>query len=274
MITMDFANAKQKSSNILQTRNIVVSKSAFRQREKVSDSPDNESGRLMANLVEMVKVKHRANTFVAFRDIVSRYGIKPSTAHKLFVGSGVPKVPSLISLAKAAGVDAVSAVLSGGEVATNRSTAPIGVPCHVIGEVSGGAGVAHFDDIQGPRATYGDIRELIKDRSALWGHCHGDAALLTINGDSMEPRYADGSAIVIRRFSDGQLLAERDRTPAIVRIKSSDEYTFKDVQIVMGSGGKVAQILGIPINPNYPILTWRPSQVDITHLVVGYVEVQ
>lgn len=139
----------------------------------------------------------------------------------------------------------------------------------IIGQVS--AGSAQFREVPPEHLTF-DVKEWKPAR--LWPHTRPlddgrDGTFIRIVGNSMEPNYPDGALLACRL--PGSVIPQG--TPAILSILARNEQTFKMIS-VRYEGKKAKEIIAVPINREHTLQYYKPKDVEIQYIVLGFVHLK
>lgn len=135
-----------------------------------------------------------------------------------------------------------------------------GATLAMIGHVNAGAGTVAIEQT----GEFRTLDDLVTDHPH-WRLGVGDALLLRVDGDSMEPEFPDGSYIVARQVADPRKVP--DDALVIMRNEDLNETTFK--RLLRVNDGE--RVVGIPINRRVRPVEWPGKKTRLTHIVVGAV---
>lgn len=211
--------------------------------------------RLLARLYERFRARNSA-------ELARGLGLHKATLHRVENSPGM-SAEMLFKLCDAAGLQIAS-------IFPEEKPAPEEASLSVIGSVSAGSGVADYDEPGAPRDEYDAIIGPLK-ASKRWKLGKGEAFLLELSGDSMEPEYPDGCHLVVRMVADATKVPEG--TPVIFRERDTNDSYFKIFQEGRrDSNGRLREIIGKPLNRSHDVLVWSPRDAAITHVVMGMVK--
>lgn len=132
---------------------------------------------------------------------------------------------------------------------------------YISGQVSAGRVTFAGDD-----SGYRDVDGLWHD-SKYWGLTTGPVVYIEVQGESMSPEYKLGEVLACRRPCDPKNLP--NGTPCIFQEGDEDNFTFKILR--MSDDG---QIIGQPLNPDYPMVIFNRKTVKVSHVVLGKVQLE
>ncbi len=136
----------------------------------------------------------------------------------------------------------------------------------------GSVGLSYDPDVDEPLelGSTETVAELCSD-SPYWSFVSADRPIwvFVVEGDSMSPAYSDGCWIFTAKPNDPSRLP--DGSPVIMRNKTEDWYTFKQLQWVRSPSGKPQQVWGVPATTTsiHPIVKWPFRETEIHAVVLG-----
>lgn len=221
-------------------------------------------------------------------DLARALGLSRPTLHRLEKSGSGGHAESFANLLQAAGLN-LADLLESGQPATPDldkavSAQQTGRPprrpimqtktSEVLifeGLIAAGSGEITLDHHADPERVYPSLMRAIKEKKAdLWKLGHGEARIFNVEGDSMAPRYPDGSIAIARLLTDLKSLAKRDRTTCAIRVKRTGHLQFKELIVDADSGG-VRRILALPLNHDHKTQRFHPKDVDVTHIIMAAV---
>lgn len=103
--------------------------------------------------------------------------------------------------------------------------------------------------------------------SRYWGLTTGPIAYVEVHGESMTPQYKPGEVLACRQPCDWQSLP--NGTPCVFQEGDEDELTFKILHKT-----DTGDIVGQPLNQDYPMIVFKKKSVRIQLVVLGKVQLE